>query len=98
MVEFFSCVWVMAVARREMGLNVKKKVRGQCKKGVCVLHKYLLRRLEYLFMAVVSCFRDVISCELVRRGVRPAAVAESSAYGHDSAVGPTSILGRGQFC
>ena len=37
---------------------------------MCVLHEYLLRRLEYLFMAVVSCFRDVISCELVRRGVR----------------------------
>ena len=36
MVEFFSYVWVMAVARREMGLNVKKKVRGQCKKGVYV--------------------------------------------------------------
>jgi len=83
------------------GNGIKRQEEGQrsMQKGcVCVLHKYLLRRLEYLFMAVVSCFRDVISCELVRRGVRPAAVAESSAYGHDSAVGPTSILGRGQFC
>jgi len=51
-------------------------------------------------MAVKVGFHcDVISCELVRRGVRRGATEASrnGACGHGNAVGLTSVVDQGQF-
>ena len=78
-----------------------QSLKGQCK-NVRATRVSTLASYEYWLMAIVAGLHcDVISCELARRGAwrarpRPAAEAESSACGCDSAVS-LSLIARGQF-